>query len=59
VESRALWQQDLAVEMSMSFGGLGAWHGDMTPFADEGEWRDSDSRSTACGLYARPHSKKF
>lgn len=35
IQSKALWKQELAVEMSMSFGGLGQWHGDMTPFSDE------------------------
>ena len=36
VESKALWKQELAVESSGGLqGGLGAWHGDMMPFADE------------------------
>jgi hypothetical protein len=36
VQSKSLWKQDLAVENSGGLnGGLGAWHGDMMPFADE------------------------
>jgi hypothetical protein len=35
MESKALWKQDLAVEMSMTYGGLGVWRGDMTPYTDE------------------------
>ena len=34
--SKRLWKQQTAVEMSMTFGGLGPWRSDMTPFADEG-----------------------
>lgn len=33
VQSKALWKQELAVEMSMSFGGLGGWHVRNTPLA--------------------------
>ena len=32
MESRRQWQQPVAVEFSFSDGGLGPWHGDMTPF---------------------------
>ena len=34
--SRQLWQQPMATEFSLSFGGLGPWRGDMTPLGDEG-----------------------
>ena len=32
--SRSLWKQPTAVEMSMTFSGLGPWRSDMSPFAD-------------------------
>ena len=36
VQSKSLWKQELAVETSGGMsGGLGEWHGDMMPFADE------------------------
>ena len=34
-ESRALWKQPAAVELSLHVPGLGPWRGDMEPFADE------------------------
>ena len=40
-QSRALWAQPTAVEMSLEFGGLGAWRSDMSPFADEGDIQGS------------------
>lgn len=37
VESKTMWKQEIAVENAGGFnGGLGEWHGDMNPFADEG-----------------------
>ena len=38
-ESRTLWKQPAAVELSLSVPGLGPWRGDMQPFADEASLR--------------------